>query len=303
MTKLPRNAAAFAVLLAMLAGVALRIALMFDRELTYDEGATAFFAGLTMADLWSETGRLETNPPLFYMLVAVLDRLGLAAEYNRLASIAADVVSIGLAALLAERFAQGWVKRFAAVAAAWLVASSPMMIDVSAEARPYAQLAMLGLACVLLAVRVLDFGRRRDFVLLVLAEIAALYTHNTAVIMLAGVNGMAVLAWAGRRPWDGVLAWRWMAAQLVVAVAWLPWLPVVFGQAMDDLAQFWIPRPDLTTLRYELQKIAGQPMVRWGQPWVDLVFLGLSGLGLLGLWVRAPRGSGGAIGGWRRGSA
>ena len=84
----------------MLAGAALRIALMFDRELSFDEAATAFFARLTMADLWGDTGRLETNPPLFYTLVAALDRMGLAAEFNRLASIAADVASIGLAGLL-----------------------------------------------------------------------------------------------------------------------------------------------------------------------------------------------------------
>ena len=269
----------------MLAGAALRIGLMFDRELSFDEAATAFFARLTMADLWGDTGRLETNPPLFYMIAAALERMGLPAEYFRLASIAADVASIGLAALLARRFSN----RFSAVAVAWLVATSPVMVDVSVEARAYAMLAMLGLAGVLLAVRVLDAGRRRDLVLLVLVEIAALYTHNTAVIMLAALNGMALLAWAGRPSLDMRLARRWVAAQAVVAVAWLPWLPVVFGQAVDDLAQFWIPRPDLAGLRYEMQKIIGQPMVRWSQPWVDVVFLAGSALGLAGLWAGARR--------------
>ena len=45
---------------------------------------------------------------------------------------------------------------------------------------------------------------------------------------------------------------------------------------MDDLAQFWIARPGLMALRYEVQKIAGQPMVAWPQPLVDLVFMALS---------------------------
>ena len=269
----------------MLAGAALRIGLMFDRELSFDEAATAFFARLTMADLWGDTGRLETNPPLFYTLVAALDRMGLAAEFNRLASIATDVGSIGLAGLLAHRLALGWGRRFAAVAASWLVATSPVMVDVSVEARAYAMLAMLGLAGVLQTVRVLDTRSGRDFVLLVLAEVAALYTHNTAVIMLAALNGMAVLAWAGRPPQDMRLARRWLAAQAAVGVAWLPWLPVVFGQAVDDLAQFWIPRPDLVALRYAMQKIAGQPMVAWPQPLVDLVFMVLAALGLVGVWT------------------
>ncbi len=292
MTTNPRHAAAYAVLLAMLAGAALRIGLMFDRELSFDEAATAFFARLTMADLWGDTGRLETNPPLFYMIAAALERMGLPAEYFRLASIAADVASIGLAALLARRFSN----QFAAVAAAWLVATSPVMVDVSVEARAYAMLATLGLAGVLQTIRVLDDGRARDFAVLVLVEVAALYTHNTAVIMLAGLNGMALLAWAGRRPRDMRLARRWLAAQAVVALAWLPWLPVVFGQAVDDLAQFWIARPGLMALRYEVQKIAGQPMVAWPQPLVDLMFMALSALGMVALWVGLRRDRGLVLG-------
>ena len=50
MTDLARKAAVFAVLLAMLAGAALLIALTVDRELSFKEAATAFFARLTMAD-------------------------------------------------------------------------------------------------------------------------------------------------------------------------------------------------------------------------------------------------------------
>ncbi len=276
----------------MLAGAALRIGLMFDRELSFDEAATAYFARLAMADLWGDTGRLETNPPLFYSLVAVLDRLGLPAEYNRLASIAADVASIGVAALLARRFGG----RFAAVAASWLVASSPVMVDVSVEARAYAMLATLGLAGVWLAIRLLDGGRRRDTVLLVLVEIAALYTHNTAVILLTALNGMALLGWVGRKPLDVPLARRWLAAQALVGLAWLPWLPVVFGQAVDDLAQFWIARPGLMALRYEFQKLAGQPTVAWPQPLADLVFMALSALGLVALWASARRDRGLALG-------
>ncbi|MCC6717791.1 MAG: glycosyltransferase family 39 protein [Acetobacteraceae bacterium] len=292
MTRLPRTAATLAVLAAVLVGAGLRLALMFDRALNYDEAATAYFAGLSLADLWGDTGRLETNPPLFYTLVGLLARLGMPAEYFRLAAVVPDVASIALAAALAGRLGGG----FAAAAAAWLVATSPMMLDVGLEARAYALLAMLGLAMAVLAVRVLDGGGRRDLVLLALAEIAALYTHNTAVIMLAAVNGMALLCWLGRPPRDRALAARWLVVQGVVAVAWLPWLPVVVGQASDDLAQFWIARPGLMALRYEFQRLGGQPMVRWPQPLADLVFLGLAGLGLLRVWLGARRDRGLAVG-------
>ena len=101
--RLPRSAATLAVLAAVLVGAGLRLALMFDRALNYAEAATGYFAGLSLADLWGGTGRLETNPPLFYTLTGLLARLGVPAEYFRLAAIGPDVASIGLAALLARQ--------------------------------------------------------------------------------------------------------------------------------------------------------------------------------------------------------
>ena len=137
--------------------------------------------------------------------------MGLAADFNFMVLVAADVGSIGLTALIAHRMARGWGNRFAAVAASWLMATSPVMVDVSVEARGYAMLAMLGVAGVLLTVRVLEAGRGRDFVLLVLVESAALYTHNAWVIMLAAFHSMALLPMgrAGRRTICGLRGAGW----------------------------------------------------------------------------------------------
>ncbi len=252
-------------------------------ELTYDEAATAHFAALSMRDLWGAAGRLETNPPLFYALAGIGARLGLSPEWLRVVSILPDGATIVVGGVLAWRLGGALAGLFAA----WLIAGSATMIEVSLEARAYSLLSLLGVLSVLLAAHVLRDGDRRTLAALGLCEVVALYTHNVAAIMVGALNGMALLCWVTGQARAPGLVRRWLVTQALVACAWLYWLPTVLTQTASDLAAFWIPTPGLADLRYAVQKVVGLPAVAWPQPLADLLFIGLGGLGLLAL-VRRP---------------
>ena len=271
------------IALACLAGLGVRLFMLPHRELTYDEIATVYFAALPMTELWGAAGRLETNPPLFYTLAGIATRLGLSGEWLRVVSILPDIASIALGGWLARRLGGA----AAGLAAAWLIAGSASMIEVSLEARAYSLLAMLGLLGLILTLHVLRDNRWRGFLALGLCEVAALYTHNVAAIMLGALNGVALLYWLASQASAPGLARRWLVTQALVALAWLFWLPSVLGQATGDLAAFWIAAPDLASLRYAVQRVVGLGWVTWPQPMADLAFAGLGGLGLL-LLARRP---------------
>ena len=276
---------------AALLGFALRLFMLPHRELTFDEAATAYFAALPWSELWGVAGRQETNPPFFYTLAGIGARLGLSPEGLRLVSILPDTATAAVAGLLAWRL--GGVR--AGLVAAWLVACSATLIELSLEARAYSLLGLLGLLAILLALTALRDGRWRWFAALGLVEVMALYTHNVAAIMLAALNGFALILWLGGQIRPGQVP-RWLATQVGVGLAWFYWLPTVLFQARETLGRFWIPVPSLLDLRYAVQKVVGLPWIGWPQPWADAVFVALGAAGVVLLVRRRGLGRWAALG-------
>jgi len=270
------KAVAWGIVAASLVGLAMRLFMLPHRELTFDEAATAYFAALAWDDLWGAAARLETNPPLFYALAGLGTRLGLWPEGLRVVSILPDAASVVVVGLLAWRLGGG----LAGVAAAWLVACSATLIELSLEARAYSLLGFLALLAILLAMNALRDGRWRWFAALGLVEVLALYTHNVAAIMVGALNGFALICLVGRQLGPGI-AGRWLVVQAGVLLAWGYWLPTVLTQLTDRLGRFWIPVPTLLELRYAVQKAVGLPWIAWPQPWADGLFIGLGAMGLV----------------------
>ena len=263
---------------AALFGLAVRLFMLPHRELTFDEAATAYFAALPWSELWGAAGRQETNPPLFYAIAGLAARLGMPPEGLRVASILPDAATTLVAGLLAWRLGG----RFAGLAAAWLVACSATLVELSLEARAYPLLGMLGMLALLAALTALRDGRWPWFAALGAVEALALYTHNVAAIMLGALNLFALALWLGGQVRAGGVR-RWLLVQAGVALAWLFWLPTVLFQLGDTLGTFWIPVPTLQGLRYAVQKVVGLPWIAWPQPWADGLFLllGAAGAALL----------------------
>jgi hypothetical protein len=218
------------LLAAILVGAGLRLMHLEARELEYDEGATAYFAALRWSDLWGAHARLETNPPLFTSLAWILHQCGATAAQLRYISVVASVAAIPAAWSVANALAG----RFAANSAAWLLATSAQSVILAQYARAYALLTL----CLLLAWRCLlgAWQTRADVPNLawwagyIAAGTAAVYTHYCALPALGALNAAMLLSLTSTGMSIRPFAARAVAANVAIAVCYVPWLPVLIFQ-------------------------------------------------------------------------
>lgn len=212
------------LLLVALLSAALRFWILLARPLWFDELFTFWAARLPLRDLLAAL-RLDSGPPGFYLLerpfALLADRLGGTDWLIRAPSFLA-----GLALLWAARTLPRGVARAFFVL---LVSGSTLLNLYSAEARPYAVLALLALVLFRLSLGGDQTARR----LAATAGVAALalFTHYLALFVVAA---LLLLAARARR-------WRSCAALLAGTATFLPWTPVLRGQ--PDAAVAWIREP------------------------------------------------------------
>jgi hypothetical protein len=285
-----RNRAALAaILVAMLIGLALRLHGLSSIELEYDEGATGYFAALPLAELWTGPAWLEPNPPLFYTLAALVNRLGGSIEQIRLVSVIAGVLSVAAAGALAWRMAG----RFAGVAAALLLATSARDILMSQYARGYQliSLAFLLATLGLLLAREVPTarGRQASWALYTVAALAALYTHNIAPFVLLAINGAMLVSLVAEPHGRAAFLRGWLIANVIVALGYAPWVPVLVYQSAKPLSLSWIKTPYINDLMRQMRTMLGQPALESGQPLINMLFIGAVWLALWRLRREASR--------------
>lgn len=188
------------------------------QSLWFDEGWSAY--GAAQPDLAAAAASDSTNPPLYYMLLHVTARLWGDSELGlRVVSLFAGLMSMALAA----RWLREQHNRPAALSGTAMLAILPLFWWALREARMYTLLALLALLGILAFDRLRRSPSRRAWALLIFAELAALYTHNTGPVVVLWINALALLAWLISRP----LRPRplpWFASQIAVGLLWLPYL-------------------------------------------------------------------------------
>jgi mannosyltransferase len=151
------------------------------------------------------------TPPLHYLLAWMAVQLGDPAWTVRLPSLLLGTATIPLIYALAKRtIGSGLV-------AAGLYAIGPFALFYGTEARAYATLVFIVAASTLALLLAIDTGRRRWWVLYAVLTAAAMYTHYTAIFVLA-----VQAIWAFRK--ETVIA---MAGAVLL---WLPWVPSYLHQ-------------------------------------------------------------------------
>ena len=275
------------LLFATAVGATLRWHGINGLELQYDEAATGYFAALPWADLWGAPAVLEPNPPLFYSLARLVVLAGGDVEQVRWVSALAGTLCIPVGwrvgRLLAGRFAAG--------AAAWLIATSPQNIAFSQYARAYAVLGLCLLCAFLCLVHArLTVNRRTGaawWACYAVVSATSLYLHHTAIIVLAALAGAALATSIG----DGVAGRRFRVGLFgmngVVALAYLPWVPVLVQQAAPAMPAVPAAIAQGASLLPRFVTAVQRPFPFDGQPWVNL---GLLPFVVLGGWrLRATR--------------
>ena len=207
--------------LIVLAGAVLRL-VQADQSLIADEmwsyvGATQPDVGAVFDYVRSDQ---EITPPLFTLLAWLAGRLSDAAAVLRIPSLAAGILTVPLVYAIGKQA----VNRNVGLLAALLTALSPFLIWQSVELRAYSVVAMLVAASTLSLMLAIDRRGWGWWIAYAAFSCAAMYTHYTAVYVLAA---QAIWALAAHR--DLIL--RVLVANAAAAVLYIPWLPAL----RDDL--------------------------------------------------------------------
>jgi mannosyltransferase len=204
-----------------------------------DEAFSAFYWKTGLAFMWTEGLRLESSPPLYYMIVGVWVHLfGDSETALRSLSAVSSIFAVGLVYMLARTL----LGRKPALAAALLFAASATAIYYAQEARPYALL-LLPVATTLFACTRFLRSPQAPLALVgyVIAGTVSIYTHAALTFFVAAC-GIAVLhsLWWTRGPRWRRGAFGWIGANLAVAVLAAPLLNGMLYHVESGILS-WIP--------------------------------------------------------------
>lgn len=197
------------------AGILLRVPALGD-PLFGDELSTYFIVeGHSLREaLAIVKGPQEATPPLYFAVAWIFSQLGDSPYLLRIPSLVAGVSLIPLTWLLGVRT----VGRGPGLVAAALVASSPLMVFYSIEARAYAAAAFFALCSTLVLVSLSRKSSIPRWALYAVLIALAMYSHYTAVFVLAAQTLWAFVVLKDLR---GRLALAVTGAFLL----FLPWFP------------------------------------------------------------------------------
>ncbi len=156
----------------------------------------------------------EITPPLFSVLAWLTAQLGDPKVWIRVPSLILGTATVPVTYLLARRIAGNT----AGLIAAGIMALSPFAIFYSTEARAYGPMVFLVALSTLALLHALEDGRRGWWIVYGVAVCAALYTHYTAVFVLAAQGLWAF--WTYRDQLRVLLI-----VHVAIVIGYLPWMP------------------------------------------------------------------------------
>lgn len=163
----------------------------------------------------------ENSPPLFFILAWICSKLGNPSVWIRVPSLLAGTATIPLLYLLGRLT----IGRTGAAIGAAIFATSPFSTYYGIEARPYATMAFFVVLSTLALVRAVRDGSRVWWAVYAVAALAAAYSHYTSVFVLGIQASWSLWACRGRLREP-------IVANLLVALAYLPWIPDVRGKEL-----------------------------------------------------------------------
>jgi 4-amino-4-deoxy-L-arabinose transferase-like glycosyltransferase len=222
----------------------------------------------------------DNHPPLQYLLVWVITRLGDSAVWLRLPSVLAGTAAVPLAAALGRRIGGDR----AGIASGAVVAVTPLLVLWSRDARMYALATTMILAMALALWRAVERPSPGRVALYGLTVLVGLYSHYLVAL---AVPAHLVAAALFLRP-PRTAAWRIAAAAGLAGAALLPWLVYAAPQFRHAGEPYWSQSFTIPGVLGELGYLLGHP-----GPMTLLLPIAVIGLPtLLWLAVRAYRESG-----------
>ena len=281
------------VALATAAGLVLRLYGLGDAPLSALEVYTWDFSHQTVPFIFETLAHIETNPPLYYLIIKLVTTLNDSEFILRLPSALAGTLAIALTYLLGRL---GGV-RLSGLIGAGLVALGGLDIYYSQLARAYA---LAEVACLLASIGIViiigDFADRTrsqairreavGWVLFTSASIVGFYLHYTFAIAILVLECAIAIAWAAGRRFDRtfLLRWSFSSLGLVLGMSW--GLALAVGQAHSDNIG-WIQVPSLRDAAHVLALVDGYTRFYRFQPWPNLLLMVVACVGLVAGWKRS----------------
>jgi len=242
----PSSQAEWLGLLAIMAlGALLRCYHLGTQSLWFDEAASVAHSQGSLAQLLHSLTTGEGSPPLYFLLLHLVLRVGHSEIAVRAMSVVFGLLSIPLLYF----FARALFGPATGLIAALLLAVSPFALYYSQEARPYALLMALSIAsCYTLLLAVKRPGPTR-WPAYGAVTLAALYTHYFAAFLVVA-QGIVLISAAAER---GKALRGWALSLLVITLAYLPWMPFMFAQArwqVPSAGRSWIPQVGVFFIPY-----------------------------------------------------
>ncbi|WP_176506013.1 MULTISPECIES: glycosyltransferase family 39 protein [Pseudomonas] len=227
-----RTGAVLAILLISFAG---RLFQVTVPVLWSDESFSILLSRLPLEQILFHTAR-DVHPPLYYLILHFwMQGLGDGALAVRSLSVLTGVATVAFGMLLARQLAS-WR---AAFIAGLLLAVLPVAIHYSQEARMYALLGCLLMAAMCMLWSWVHKRQTRYLVAYGALILAALYTHYFAILCVAA-NWTFLLVGQARKEHTLLRSPGWWLCNGVVALAFMPWLPVLYRQFQHRHLVAWI---------------------------------------------------------------
>jgi mannosyltransferase len=237
--------------LALVAAVAIRAWAIAVPPLWLDEAYSAFAADHGFGFLWHVVPRYETHPPLYYTILHLwCGAFGRTLLARRMLGLVCGLASVAVAGLAADRL--GRLTGRDAIARRWLVAvvlmlaaCQPLMVDMSAQVRPYAVMTLAYAIGVYALLRLAEDGAARRapgrqwIVLFFAAQALVLWLHSLGPLF--GLSTFVALLIVVPRRGLSRADWGWLVGgQIVAGLVYLPALAILASQAPTWVKSTWL---------------------------------------------------------------
>ncbi|MBA2734863.1 MAG: glycosyltransferase family 39 protein [Acidobacteria bacterium] len=249
-----------ALLIIIALGAVLRVYKIGDDSLWLDEAYSIKFSHEAPAGIIAETAK-DVHPPLYYFALHYWMLLfGDSESAVRLLSALFGILALPLIYKLATQM----FDRATGLLAAGLLVVTRFHLEFSQEARMYSLLCLLTLLSIYFFLKLLEDKKSHlALAAYIIASALMIYTHVYSFFIIAAQNlYLLTLLFASRdifkRMWK-----RWLAAQVILAVLFLPWLSVQIQQFSRVQQGFWIPKMPPRLLLNTLVMHAGSNQLAW----------------------------------------